>query len=108
MWWWIRHHIWWWILWSTKFGDEFGDDFDTKFGDEFGDKFGDGVMYNLGDEYCESQNLAMNKFGDVPGDEFGDSPNRLMNLSPNLVMTFVIYTKLSLLTSKYFPKNSLL
>ena len=86
MWWWIRHHILWWILWSTKFGDEFGDDFDTKFGDEFGDQFGDGVMYNLGDEYCESQNLVM-------------------NLVPNLVMTFLIYTKLSLLTSKYFPKN---
>ena len=43
-------------------------------------------MYNLGDEYCESQNLVM-------------------NLVPNLVMTFLIYTKLSLLTSKYFPKN---
>ena len=41
------------------------------FGDEFGDNF-------------------VTKFGDESGDEFGESPKLVMNLSPYLLMNFVI------------------
>ena len=89
IWWWFWHQIWWriwWQIWWWSYVQfRWRILWITKFGNELGDKF-----------------------GDVPGDEFGDSPNRVMNPSPNLVMTFVTYSKLGFLTSKYFPKKSLL